>query len=99
MLQVESSSVVFFKPSSPYFLNTILISAALLFIAVACGLFYQAFCYRQSSRETGDEGIYAKFIIYVNICFYVSFVFLFLTTYPDWLIDWLVDWLTNGPTD
>ncbi|KAL9951704.1 hypothetical protein ACROYT_G044426 [Oculina patagonica] len=54
--EVDSNSAVFFEPTSPYFLNTIVISAALLFIAVACGLFYQAFCFRQLCGETGDEG-------------------------------------------
>ncbi|XP_078354170.1 uncharacterized protein LOC144638790 isoform X2 [Oculina patagonica] len=54
--EVDSNSAVFFEPTSPYFLNTIVISAALLFIAVACGLFYQAFCFKQLCGETGDEG-------------------------------------------
>ncbi|XP_022804392.1 phosphatidylinositol phosphatase PTPRQ-like [Stylophora pistillata] len=44
--ETESTSAVFFEPSSPYFLNTMVISVGLLLLAVTCGLFYQACCYR-----------------------------------------------------
>lgn len=49
--------MVFFEPTSPYFLNTLVISAVLLFVAVVFGLFYQAFCYKKLCGETGDQGM------------------------------------------
>ncbi|XP_020624695.1 uncharacterized protein LOC110062176 [Orbicella faveolata] len=54
--EVDSSSVVFFEPSSPYFLNTMVISIALLFFAVLCGLFYQSICYKRLCRKPGTQG-------------------------------------------
>lgn len=56
-LQVESSSVVFFEPSSPYFLNTMIISIVLLILAVLCGLFYHSVCYKRLCREPGNQGM------------------------------------------
>ena len=97
IIQVESSSVVFFEPSSPYFLNTILIGATLLFIAVACGLFYQAFCYKQLCEETGDEGVLNIYRPYM-LTKPFKLKLLIFTILSGWLAGWLASlsgWLAG----
>ena len=56
-LQTEAESVGFFEPSSPFYLNTMIISAGLLLTAIICGLFYQAFCYKRLIRDAEHEGM------------------------------------------
>ncbi|CAH3196688.1 unnamed protein product [Porites evermanni] len=53
--ETEKTSFVFFEPSSPYYLITMIISAGLLIIATICGLFYQNLCYKRRLREMDEE--------------------------------------------
>ena len=48
---------MFFEPSSPYYLITMIISAGLLIIATICGPFYQNLCYKGCLREMNEEGM------------------------------------------
>ena len=63
--QTEATSAVLLEPSSPYFLNTMVISVGLLLLAVACGLLYQA-CYKWRCGTTSDKGtLYWLFALYI----------------------------------
>ena len=62
LLQTEETSSVFFEPSSPYYLITMIISAGLLIIATICGLFYHNLCYQGCLREMDEEGMWVHII-------------------------------------